>query len=92
MSNLTTTLPDFIISFTSAIRQQVPAIEWEANYLVETNCSDLRKMEDILDTLHSLHLSGFNVNAQHALIKHLSRFSLRLANRYKEKFEREETE
>jgi len=91
MNNLAS-LPDFIISFTSAIQQQVPAVEREALSLVETNSFDVRTIEDLLDTLHSLYISGFKVTTHHTLIAHLSTLHPELANRHKEKFERESSE
>jgi len=91
MNNLAL-LPDFIISFTSAIQQQVPAVERKALNLVETNCFDIRAIKNLLDTLYSLHLSGFKVVTHRVLIAHLSTLHPELANRYKEKFDREVTE
>ena len=88
MSNLTA-IPDFIISFTSAIQQQVPAVEREALSLVETNSLDIQTIEDLLDTLHSLYISGFKVTSHHKLIAHLSMLHPELAEWHKEKFEKE---
>lgn len=85
-------IPDFIISFTSAIQQQVPAVEREALSIVETNCFDIRTIEDLLDTLHSLHISGFKVTAHHTLIDHLSTLHPKLAVWHKEKFEKGEND
>ncbi|MEI9909973.1 MAG: hypothetical protein WDO71_10045 [Bacteroidota bacterium] len=82
-------LPEYITASFSSIQQQIPAVEREALTLIKTNCTNIRTIEYYLDTLYSLHISGFKVKAQHALITHLSGLDPKLAKWHKEEFEKE---
>ena len=74
----------------SHIQQQIPAVEKEALLLIKEKCTDTRQIEYALDTLHSLHISGFKVTAHHALIEYFRKLKPEDAQWYKEEFEKKD--
>ena len=88
MDNISS-LAKVIGSTFSHIQQQIPAVEKEAMQLIKEKCTDQREIENHLDLLHSLHISGFKVKAHHALIGYLKKLHPEAAQWFKEAFEKE---
>jgi hypothetical protein len=74
-SSLAKTIKDSLAD----MQKQIPAVDKEALQLIKNNCTDIRTIEHYLDTLHSLHISGFKVIAHLQLIKYLSGLDKELA-------------
>ncbi len=72
-----------------SIQLQISAVEKEALQLIETRCTDTRTIEYYLDTLHSLHISGFKVKAYHRLIAYLETLDKKIAKWHRKEFKKE---
>jgi hypothetical protein len=72
----------------SFIQQQIPAIEKEALQLIKEKCTDIKKIEYYLDSLYSLHISGFKIKTHQVLIEYLKKLDPTIAQWHKEEFEK----
>lgn len=79
-------LTDTIKKSFSVIEKQIPLVEKEALMLIKDKSADIKEIEYYLDTLYSLHISGFKVEAHKSLIKYLGKLNPKLAEWHKIEF------
>jgi hypothetical protein len=81
-------LSGLINTLFTSIESQIPAVEQEALMLIKNKCTDIKEIEYCLDTLYSLHISGFKVTAYEQLINWLRQLNPTIAAWHQKEFQR----